>query len=123
MIPNVCSGLKVQLTFSCYVIRHGDDYLVWDAGNPIGTTPTAPKVSLVDMLAQAKVTPAQVKYVAISRYQGDHVGQVSTFPAGNAAHWQGRLGCVDRSKDGGDGEPRSLRTLNQRWWKSRATRR
>jgi glyoxylase-like metal-dependent hydrolase (beta-lactamase superfamily II) len=74
------NGLKVQLTYSCYLIRHGDDYMVWDTGNPVGTTPTAPKTSLVDLLAQLKVTPAQVKYVAISHYHGDHVGQVSSFP-------------------------------------------
>ena len=74
------NGLKVQLTFSCYLIRHGDDYLIWDAGNPVGTTPTAPKTSLVDVLAQLKLTPAQVKFIAISHYHGDHVGQVSSFP-------------------------------------------
>jgi N-acyl homoserine lactone hydrolase len=74
------NGLKVQLTFSCYLIKHGDDYLVWDTGNPVGTAATAPKTSLVDLLAQLKVTPAQVKYVAISHYHGDHVGQVSAFP-------------------------------------------
>src|SRR4029079_17130135 len=60
------SGLKVQLTFSCYLIRHGDDYMIWDTGNPVGTTPTAPKASLVDLLSQLKLTPAQIKYVAIS---------------------------------------------------------
>ena len=74
------SGLMVQLVFTCYLIRHGDDYLVWDTGNPVGTAPTAPKTSLVDLLAQLKLTPAQVKYVAISHYHGDHVGQVSSFP-------------------------------------------
>jgi len=74
------SGLMVQLTFSCYLIRHGDDYLVWDTGNPVGSTPTAPKTSLVDLLAQLKVTPAQVKYMAISHYHGDHTGQVGSFP-------------------------------------------
>jgi N-acyl homoserine lactone hydrolase len=72
--------LKVQLTFSCYLIRHGDDYLVWDTGNPVGTTPTAPKQSLVDLLAQLKLTPAQIKYVAISHYHGDHTGQVGSLP-------------------------------------------
>jgi N-acyl homoserine lactone hydrolase len=72
--------LKIQLTFSCYLIRHGDDYLVWDAGNPVGTTATAPKTSLVDLLAQLKLTPAQIRYFAISHYHGDHVGQVSSFP-------------------------------------------
>src|SRR5262245_23337696 len=74
------NGLKVQLAISCYLIRHGDDYLVWDTGNPVGNTPTAPKTSLVDLLAQLKVTPDQVKFVGVSHYHGDHTGQVSSFP-------------------------------------------
>jgi N-acyl homoserine lactone hydrolase len=73
-------SLMVQLTFSCYLVRHGDDYLVWDTGNPVGTTPTAPKTSIVDLLAQLKVSPSKVKYVAISHYHGDHTGQVGTLP-------------------------------------------
>ena len=55
------TALKIQLTFSCYLVRHGDDYLVWDTGNPVGTTLTAPKKSLVELLAQLKLTPAQIK--------------------------------------------------------------
>ena len=74
------NGLKVQLTFSCYAIRHGDDYLIWDTGNPVGTTPTAPKTSIVDLLGQLNVKAAQVKYVAISHYHGDHTGQAGTLP-------------------------------------------
>ena len=74
------NGLKVQTTFSCYLIKHGDDYMIWDTGNAVGNTPTAPKTSLVDLLAQLKVTPAQVKFVGISHYHGDHTGQVSAFP-------------------------------------------
>jgi len=74
------NGLKVQLTASCYLIRHGDDYLIWDTGYPTGNTPTAPKQSLLDLLGQLKVTPTQVKYVGISHYHGDHTGQASEFP-------------------------------------------
>lgn len=74
------SGLKVQLTFSCYLVRHGDDYMIWDTGNPMTAGANAPKTSLVDLLAQLKVTPDQIKYVAISHYHGDHTGQVSSFP-------------------------------------------
>src|SRR4051812_10069811 len=74
------SGLKVQLTFSCYLIKHGDDYMVWDTGNAMGAGAAAPKTSLVDLLAQLKVMPDQVKYVGISHYHGDHTGQVSAFP-------------------------------------------
>ncbi|MEP6992282.1 MAG: N-acyl homoserine lactonase family protein [bacterium] len=69
------SGLKVQLTTSCYVVRHGDDYFVWDAGYAPGL-PTSPKVTLVDLLQQLSVTPAQVKFVGVSHYHGDHTGQL-----------------------------------------------
>jgi N-acyl homoserine lactone hydrolase len=74
------TGLKVQLTFSCYLVRHGDDYLIWDTGNPMTAGASAPKTSLVDLLAQLKVTPDQITYVGISHYHGDHTGQVSSFP-------------------------------------------
>ena len=74
------NGLMVQLTFSCYLIRHNGDYLIWDTGNPVGNAPTAPKTSLTDLLAQLEITPAQVKYVAISHYHNDHTGQASQFP-------------------------------------------
>ena len=74
------NGLMVQLTYSCYAIRHGDDYMIWDAGNPVGNTPIAPKSSLTALLAQGNVTPQQVKYLAISHYHGDHTGQANQFP-------------------------------------------
>lgn len=77
-------GLKIQLTFSCYLIKHGGDYLVWDTGNPAANPekplPTAPAASLVEQLAQLKLTPAQITYVGVSHYHGDHVGQVASFP-------------------------------------------
>jgi len=72
--------LKVQLVFSCYLIKHGDDYLVWDTGHSMSAGAVAPKASLVDQLAQLKLKPEQVKYVGISHYHGDHIGQVSSFP-------------------------------------------
>jgi N-acyl homoserine lactone hydrolase len=37
-------------------------------------------VSLVDQLAQLKLKPDQIKYVGISHYHGDHIGQVGLFP-------------------------------------------
>jgi N-acyl homoserine lactone hydrolase len=72
--------LKLQLIYSCYLIKHGDDYLLWDAGHAMTTLNVAPKVSLVDQLAQINLKPEQIKYVAISHYHGDHVGQAGSFP-------------------------------------------
>src|SRR5207237_5258958 len=72
--------LKLQLIYSCYLIKHGDDYLLWDAGHAMTTPNVAPKVSLVDQLAQINLKPEQIKYVGISHYHGDHIGQVGSCP-------------------------------------------
>ena len=74
------SGLLVQLTYSCYLVRHNDDYLIWDTGFATGPGATAPKQSLVDMLGELKLPTASVKYVGISHYHGDHTGQTRLFP-------------------------------------------
>jgi N-acyl homoserine lactone hydrolase len=73
------NGLKVQLVFSCYLIKHGDDYMVWDSGHSMSAGAVAPKASLVDLLGQLKLKPEQVKYIGISHYHGDHIGQVDSF--------------------------------------------
>lgn len=70
---------KLQLTYSCYLVRHGDSYLLWDAGNAMGSQ-HAPKTSLVDQLAQLKVSPSQVQYVGVSHFHNDHTGQLASFP-------------------------------------------
>jgi len=71
---------KLQpFTYSCYVIKHGEDYMVWDTGFPPGANANAPKVSLADQLAQLKVTPAQIKYVGISHYHPDHTSQLPSL--------------------------------------------
>ena len=77
-------GLSVQFTFSCYLVKHGNDYLVWDTGNPpaSGSTPSpaAPTTSLVEQLAVLHLNPSQITFVGISHYHGDHIGQVASFP-------------------------------------------
>src|ERR1700761_486961 len=40
--------LKLQFVFSCYVIKHGDDYMLWDTGHSMTMPKLAPAVSLVD---------------------------------------------------------------------------
>ncbi len=94
------TGFKVQLAFSCYLIRHGDDYMIWDTGNPVGQAPTSPKVSLIDLLAQVHVTPAQVKYVAISHYHGDHTGQAGSFPQATLLIGKGDWDVISSAKPG-----------------------
>lgn len=74
-------GLDIQLTFSCYLIKHGNEYLLWDTGQSMSAGAEAPKVSIVDQLAQLRLRPEQITYVGISHFHGDHTGQVASFPA------------------------------------------
>ena len=67
-------------TFSCYVIKHGDDYMVWDTGYKPGSVPNAPKVTLGEQLEKLHIKPEQVKYVGISHFHADHTGQLDTVP-------------------------------------------
>src|SRR5262252_3874527 len=69
----------VQFTYSCYLIKHGNEYMVWDTGFVPGSNPNAPKVSLTEQLATLKVTPDQVKYVGISHYHADHTSQLPSL--------------------------------------------
>jgi N-acyl homoserine lactone hydrolase len=71
--------LKLQFVFSCYLIKHGDDYMLWDTGHATTAPNVAPKVSLVDYLAKIDVKPEQIKYVGISHYHADHTGQIASF--------------------------------------------
>src|SRR3954469_17710114 len=72
--------LKLQFVFSCYVIKHDNEYLLWDTGHAMTAPNVAPKVSIVDQLAKIDIKPEQIKYVGISHYHADHTGQVASFP-------------------------------------------
>jgi N-acyl homoserine lactone hydrolase len=72
--------LKLQFVYSCYLVKHGDDYLLWDTGHAMTAPNVAPKVSIADQLAKLDLNPDQIKYVGISHYHADHTGQVASFP-------------------------------------------
>ncbi len=74
------AGKKVPFVFSCYLIKHGDDYLLWDTGHAMTAGAVAPKVSLVDVFAKENLKPEQIKFIGISHYHADHTGQVGSFP-------------------------------------------
>lgn len=71
---------KIQLTNSCYVVGHGDDFLLWDAGYAMDDKPTAPKRSLPSQLEQLGIAAEKVKFLGISHHHLDHTGQAAAFP-------------------------------------------
>lgn len=76
------------LVGSCYLIRNGDRYMLWDAGmsdalieKPIDNAEQTMslKRSISDQLAQIGVRPEQVSFLGISHYHDDHTGQAEYF--------------------------------------------
>lgn len=81
------AGRRKTLMASCYLVRNGDRYLLWDtgldgamAGKPKDKDGGLLKQKLVPQLARIGVKPADVDFVGISHYHYDHTGQVADFP-------------------------------------------
>ena len=92
--PGVNAGVPIDLSDNCYLMHHrSEGYLLWDTGisdrvaalpdgltvQAIGQTWHRPH-TLVAMLAALGVTPADVRYVALSHVHPDHTGNVDAFP-------------------------------------------
>ena len=83
---NAYDGIKMALVASCYLIRHSDEYMLWDTGYPV---PPKDKpqpgflmpLSVIEQLRVLGVDPARVTRVGVSHYHGDHIGQARDFPA------------------------------------------
>jgi len=82
-------GQSKLLTDSCYLIRHGERYLLWDTGFPgnlAGQTTgddsfrITMRTTIAAQLARIGVRPEQVSFVGISHYHDDHTGQAADFP-------------------------------------------
>jgi glyoxylase-like metal-dependent hydrolase (beta-lactamase superfamily II) len=84
------SGMSKTVSVSCYLIRDGDRYLLWDTGLPlsrlgagqisVGGGRARLARSIVDQLRDIGVRPDQIGMVALSHHHADHAGQASSFP-------------------------------------------
>ena len=78
-------GQGRRFVVSCYLVRHGDAYMLWDTGlakpepgaREEGVTHGPP---IVDQLRRLGVRPEQVGRIGVSHYHFDHTGQAADFP-------------------------------------------
>lgn len=77
------------ITSSCYLVRHGSDYLLWDTGfsaaikgkpNDMGALVARLDKTIPEQLATLGLKVADIDLVGISHMHGDHVGQAADFP-------------------------------------------
>jgi N-acyl homoserine lactone hydrolase len=91
--PGKNVGRNIEFSSTCWLIKHGREWLLWDTGVPEATLndprgwSTLPKLivyhldkSLTDQLAAIGLKPADIGRVAISHTHGDHIGNMGLFP-------------------------------------------
>ena len=87
--PGLYSSEPRDITDSCYLIRHGDQYLLWDTGlsadlkgrsQDMGDLVVSVARTIAEQLAQLNLKPADIDVVGISHHHDDHTGQAALFP-------------------------------------------
>ncbi len=91
--PGENVGRSIEFSSTCWLIRHGSEWLLWDTGVPESALndprgwSTLPKLivyhldkTLTDQLAEIGLKPRDIARVAISHTHGDHIGNVGLFP-------------------------------------------
>jgi N-acyl homoserine lactone hydrolase len=79
------------LSDTCYLIKHGQDWVLWDTGLPdslVGTPDGmksnagvwTSKKTLASQLAELNLKPSDIRYLALSHSHPDHVGNLNLFP-------------------------------------------
>ena len=91
--PGENQGHSIEFSSTCWLVKRGNQWLLWDTGVPEATADdpngwsTLPKLilyhldkTLTGQLAEIGLKPPDVTYVAISHTHGDHIGNVTLFP-------------------------------------------
>jgi glyoxylase-like metal-dependent hydrolase (beta-lactamase superfamily II) len=87
--PGLYESAPRDITDSCYLIRHGDQQMIWDTGFPaswkgqthdLGDLTVRIDKTLAEQLAQVGLKPADIDIVGISHMHSDHTGQAAEMP-------------------------------------------
>ena len=91
--PGENVGRDIRFSSTCWLMKHENEWLLWDTGVPESSLndprgwSTLPKLivyhldkSLTDQLAEIGLKPSDIGRVAISHTHGDHIGNMGLFP-------------------------------------------
>jgi N-acyl homoserine lactone hydrolase len=91
--PGENVGRSIEFSSTCWLIKRGSKWLLWDTGVPESALndpkgwSTLPKLivyhldkTLTDQLALIGLKTSDITYVALSHTHGDHIGNVLSFP-------------------------------------------
>lgn len=112
------TGKGMGLVASCYVIKHGDSYMIWDTGlsasfkglkiDPKTGGATITK-TVVEQLADIGVKPEQITTIGISHYHYDHTGQAASFPGATLMIGKGDFDALSATPPNFGADPTALK--------------
>ena len=121
--PGENAGRSIEFSSTCWLIKHGSEWLLWDAGVPEAALndprgwSTLPKLivyhldkTLTDQLAEIGLKPRDIARVAISHTHGDHIGNVGLFPNSTILMQQAEYSWI-KSPDGPNDNVNQLMAL------------
>jgi N-acyl homoserine lactone hydrolase len=87
--PGVNVGKPIELSDMCVLIKHREQWLLWDTGYPDAVAdagrhtrwPCNAREEAGRPARRAQLKPSDIAFVAVSHTHGDHVGNVDLFPA------------------------------------------
>jgi N-acyl homoserine lactone hydrolase len=90
--PGENVGRSIEFSSTCWLIEHGNEWLLWDTGVPESALndpkgwSTLPKLivyhldkTITAQLAEIGLKATDITYVAISHTHGDHIGNMGLF--------------------------------------------
>ncbi|KKC24758.1 N-acyl homoserine lactonase family protein [Sphingomonas sp. SRS2] len=103
------TGQSRRLVGSCYLIKDGDAYMLWDTGLPAAAKglpidPAKPMSAtlgktIVEQLAEIGVKPEQIGLIGISHHHFDHTGQAADFPKAKLMIGAGDLEAARKNEE------------------------
>jgi N-acyl homoserine lactone hydrolase len=121
--PGENAGRSIEFSSTCWLIKHGSEWLLWDTGVPESALndprgwSTLPKLivyhldkTLTDQLAEIGLKPRDIARVAISHTHGDHIGNVGLFPNSTILMQQAEYSWIN-SPDGPNDNVNQLMAL------------
>jgi N-acyl homoserine lactone hydrolase len=136
--PGENVGRRIEFSSTCWLMRHGSEWLLWDTGVP-ETAHNDPKgwstiptlivyhldTTLTDQLAEIGLKPSDISRVAISHTHGDHIGNMGLFPDATVLMQQAEYSWINSDNGPNDnvnqlmalarkllGTPKNLQLIN-----------
>jgi N-acyl homoserine lactone hydrolase len=121
--PGENVGRSIEFSSTCWLIKRGSAWVLWDTGVPQATLndpkgwSTLPKLivyhldkTITGQLAEIGLKTSDIAYVALSHTHGDHIGNVSLFPDSTILMQRAEYTWIS-SPDGTDDNVNQLKAL------------